>query len=51
VLRRDYFANQVFDSLEAATTQANLGLSEMAANKVAVQKLTNWSWISAILKT
>jgi len=51
VLRRDYFANRVFDSLNAATEQAELGLAEMAANKLAIRQLTNWPWISAILKT
>jgi transposase len=50
-LRRDYFANRVFDSLAAATEQAERGLSEMAANKMAMRSLTNWPWISAILKT
>jgi transposase len=51
VLRRNYFANRVFESLDAATTQAELGLTEMAANKQATRSLTNWPWISAILKT
>ncbi len=51
VLRRDYFANRVFDSLDAATDQAELGLSVMAANMSAIRSLTNWPWISAILKT
>jgi transposase len=50
VLRRNYFANRVFESLEAATTQAELGLTEMAINKKATSSLTNWPWISAILK-
>ena len=50
-LRRDYFANRVFDSLAAATEQAQRGLAEMAANKQALRQLTNWPWISAILKT
>lgn len=50
VLRRNYFANRVFESLEAATTQAELGLTEMAANKTATSSLTNWPWINAILK-
>ncbi len=36
VLRRDYFANRVFDSLNAAPEQAELGLAEMAANKSAI---------------
>ena len=51
VLRRDYFANRVFDSLNAATEQDELGLAKMAANKLAIRQLTNWPWISAILKT
>jgi len=51
VLRHDYFVNRVFDSLNAATEQAELGLAEMAANKLAIRQLTNWPWISAILKT
>jgi len=51
ILRGDHFANTVFDSLDAAINQAELGLAEMAANKTAVRRLTNWSWISAILKT
>jgi transposase len=49
-LRRDYFANRVFDSLGAATTQAEQGLAEMAVNKPAISQLTNWPWISAIMK-
>ena len=51
ILRRNYFANRVFDSLDAATAQAELGLTEMAANKTAVSSLTNWPWIRDILKT
>ena len=51
ILRRDYFANRVFDALDAATTQAEFGLTEIAANKLAIRQLTNWPWISAILKT
>jgi transposase len=51
VLRRDYFANRVFDSLDAASEQAERGLREMAANQSAIRQLTNWPWISAILKT
>jgi transposase len=50
VLRRNYFANRVFNSLDAATAQAEFGLTEMAANKSEVRQLTNWPWISAILK-
>jgi transposase len=51
LLRRDHFANRVFDSLDAATEQVERGLSMMAANKSATRQLTNWPWISAILKT
>ena len=51
LLRRDYFANRVFDSLDAATNQAERGLAEMAANKSAVRQLTNWPWSSVVLKT
>ena len=51
VLRWDYFANEVFDSLDAATAQAELGLTKIAANTSAVRQLTNWPWIIAILKT
>jgi hypothetical protein len=40
-----------FDAPDAATTQAEFGLAEMAANKSATRQLTNWPWISAVLKT
>ncbi len=50
VLRRDYFANKVFDSLNAATRQAENGLACMASNREALKSLTNWPWISAIMK-
>ncbi len=49
VLRRDYFANKVFDSLNAATLQAEKGLANMGTNREALKSLTNWPWISAIL--
>jgi len=49
VLRRDYFANKVFDSLNAVTLQAENGLAHMASKRDAVKSLTNWSWINAIL--
>jgi transposase len=48
-LRRDYFANKVFNSLDAATLQAERGLEHFAADKQAVKSLTNWPWINAIL--
>ena len=50
VLRRDYFANKVFDSLNATTSQAEKGLAHMASNREALKSLTNLSWISAMLK-
>jgi transposase len=50
VLRRDYFANRVFDSLNAATLQAERGLADMASDKQSLKSLTNWSWINDILK-
>ena len=40
-LRRSYFANGVFDSLNVVTEQAELGLAEMSANKSATRQLTN----------
>lgn len=49
VLRRDYFANKVFDSLNAATLQAEHGLANLASNRGALKSLTNWPWISAML--
>ena len=49
VLRRDYFANRVFDSLNAATLQAENGLARMASNRKALKSLANWPWINAIL--
>lgn len=48
-LRRDYFANKVFDSLNAATLQAERGLANMACNKAALKSLTDWPWIRDIL--
>lgn len=50
VLRRDYFANKVFDSLDTATEQAEEGLAAMSKNRENTKSLTNWPWISAILK-
>ena len=35
MIKRDYFANRVFDSLNVASEQAELGLAEMAGNKSA----------------
>ena len=50
MLRKDCFANRVFDSLNAAISQAEQGLSNMAADQSKIKRLTNWQWIfSAIL--
>jgi transposase len=48
-LRRNYFVNKVFDSLNTATLQAENGLNRMSSNKQAVKSLTNWPWINVIL--
>ena len=50
-LRRDYFANRVFDSLNTAILQAENGLARLASNRKALKSLTNWPWINAILNT
>jgi transposase len=50
VLRRDYFANRYFDSLEAAMEQAEKGLKKMQKDKRAISSLTLWDWIIHILK-
>ena len=47
-LRKNYFANKIFDSLDAATRQAALGLTQMAANREAMISLTNWPWIKSV---
>lgn len=46
-LRKNYFANKVFDSLGAATGQAECGLSEMAADRAGTIILSNWPWINS----
>lgn len=48
-LRKNYFANKVFDSLETAIRQSEHGLSEMAAIPDAMKSLTNWPWINSII--
>ncbi|MDD5095828.1 MAG: IS630 family transposase [Dehalococcoidia bacterium] len=47
-LRKNYFANKVFHSLDAVTQQAEQGLFEMASDKNAVMSLTYWPWIKSI---
>lgn len=41
VLRQDYFANRVFDSLQKASAQAERGLRAMDANRSSLRSLTN----------
>jgi transposase len=50
MLRGDYFGNREFKSLEEAIFQAKLGLKVLFSNKSSIIQLTNWPWISAILK-
>jgi transposase len=50
MLRRNYFANRVFDSLNASTLQAETGLQCMSSDQTGLHSLTNWPWINAILK-
>jgi len=45
-LRRNKFANKVFDSLEAVVNQLEHGLAMMSVNKTAVKSLTCWPWIT-----
>ena len=40
-LRRNYFVNKVFDSLNDATLQAENGLARMFSDKKAMKSLTN----------
>ncbi len=49
-LRKNEFANRVFDSLDAVVWQLETGLVKMATNKTAVKNLTCWPWINVILK-
>jgi transposase len=49
VLRKNKFANRVFDSLDAVIKQLNVGLHEMAANRESVKSLTCWPWINVIM--
>jgi hypothetical protein len=50
LLRGSYFGNKEFNSLDAAIIQAKCGLDQIAADKKSVSRLTNWPWISAILR-
>jgi len=45
-LRKNEFANRVFDSLDAVVQQVKTGLVKMATNKTAVKSLTCWPWIN-----
>jgi transposase len=48
-LRRNYFSNRYFDSLDEAISQANYGLAQMKSDRLSLKNLTNWPWISKIL--
>lgn len=47
-LRKNYFANKVFDSLDAASSQAECGLSAMAVDRAGMMSLSNWPWINSV---
>ena len=49
ILRRDFFANRVFDSLKIAVEQVKKSLSVLASNKEALSSLTYWPLISTSL--
>jgi transposase len=49
ILRRDYFANKYFDSLDKAIDEAEYGLTQMKSDKNKLKSLTKWPWISEIL--
>ncbi|MDR1110376.1 MAG: transposase [Deltaproteobacteria bacterium] len=49
ILRKRYFSNKVFSTLNDAISQARKGLSVMARDKSSISALTNWPWISRIL--
>ena len=44
-IREKYFANRVFASLAAVSTQATTALATWGASPTAVQSLTGWPWI------
>jgi transposase len=50
ILRKSYFVNVYFDTLDQALQQAVHGLKELSSDKKAIKSLTNWPWISDILK-
>jgi transposase len=48
-LRKNYFANKVFNSLETVVAQAEEGLQKMAASAAQMCSLTNWPWIRDLI--
>jgi transposase len=50
-LRKLYFANRYFDTLQEAMEQVDMGLADMKRGRTALKRLTNWDWINAISKT
>jgi transposase len=49
VLRRDYFANRYFETLDLAIKQADNGMKQIKSEKKALKSLTYWPWIHEIL--
>lgn len=49
LLRGKYYANRSFNTLSEAISQADKGLCEVASDKKAISRLTNWPCISDIL--
>jgi transposase len=48
-LRRDYFANHYFATLDEAMEQVDFGLGEMKSTRSALRSLTLWPWIKEIV--
>jgi transposase len=49
VLRRNYFCNLYFETLEMAMAQAERGLVSLANSRKEMKSLTCWPWINTIL--
>ena len=50
-IREKYFANRVFASLAAVSTQTATALAAWSATPKAVQSLTGWPWIISSIKS
>jgi len=49
-LRRDFYGNRYFATLDEAMEQAELGLSKMKSDRKSISSLTYWPWIKEILE-